>query len=237
MTPELLFKVGQRPVDDIIETQKAYYRARAAEYDQWWLRQGRYALSPDNHAQWDREKQALFDTFDSLGSVEYAVELACGTGNWTKRLVNVAKQVTALDASTEMLAITRAKVDDASVVYQQVDLFEWEPQQQYDLLVACFWLSHVPTEHLTSHLSLMRRAVKPNGRLFLVDAQPYFRNEHTYRNVEQEAYEQRRQINDGREFVILKRYFTQAELVDLLQAAGFNAEVHLTPKFFWMATA
>jgi len=42
-------------VDDLTRTladQRAYYAARAAEYDEWFNRQGRYDYGPDLNARW-----------------------------------------------------------------------------------------------------------------------------------------------------------------------------------------
>ncbi|MCH7945222.1 MAG: class I SAM-dependent methyltransferase, partial [Armatimonadetes bacterium] len=36
----------------IVETQIDYYRARAAEYDEWFFREGRYELAPETKAKW-----------------------------------------------------------------------------------------------------------------------------------------------------------------------------------------
>src|SRR5205085_2163622 len=38
--------------DALLAEQKRYYRERAAEYDDWWFRRGRYALEPDAAARW-----------------------------------------------------------------------------------------------------------------------------------------------------------------------------------------
>lgn len=220
---------------NFLDEQKAYYRARAAEYDQWWLRQGRYDQGQVFLSQWQAEQRQLFATFDQLGPVQHALELACGTGNWTERLVQIAEKVTALDASEEMIAINRAKVDSPRVSYRQVDLFEWGPDHQYDLLVAGFWLSHIPPDHLMPHLRMLRRALKPDGRLFLVDGQRYTTQQDLDQDVNSERYLQKRVLNDGSEYVILKRYYAQAELQDVLHEAGLPAEVIFTPTFFWMA--
>jgi demethylmenaquinone methyltransferase/2-methoxy-6-polyprenyl-1,4-benzoquinol methylase len=39
----------------ILANQIEYYRARAGEYDQWFLRQGRYDRGPSDNADWFRE--------------------------------------------------------------------------------------------------------------------------------------------------------------------------------------
>ena len=41
--------------DPLLQEQVAYYRARAAEYDEWWYRTGRYDRGPEHRAAWQRE--------------------------------------------------------------------------------------------------------------------------------------------------------------------------------------
>ena len=40
---------------NILKDQIDYYRARAAEYDQWWYRTGRYDRGPEFNARWHAE--------------------------------------------------------------------------------------------------------------------------------------------------------------------------------------
>jgi demethylmenaquinone methyltransferase/2-methoxy-6-polyprenyl-1,4-benzoquinol methylase len=40
--------------DDLLEEQRAFYRARAPEYDQWWQRRGRYDRGRDD-GEWERQ--------------------------------------------------------------------------------------------------------------------------------------------------------------------------------------
>ena len=87
----------------------------------------------------------------ALPHVEQVLELACGTGIWTQELVKVATQVTAVDASAEVIEINREKVKNLTpgqVEYVQADLFAWETEREYDLVFFSFWLSHVPPEQL-----------------------------------------------------------------------------------------
>jgi hypothetical protein len=37
---------------DALAEQIEYYRQRADEYDEWWFRQGRYAMEPAEQARW-----------------------------------------------------------------------------------------------------------------------------------------------------------------------------------------
>ena len=72
-------------VQALVAGQVAYYRARAPDYDVY--------LGKD----WDRCIEELPITGDVL-------ELACGSGHWTRLLAARARSVTAIDAAPEMLA-------------------------------------------------------------------------------------------------------------------------------------
>src|SRR4029079_15409653 len=82
-----------------------YYRARAAEYDEWFYRQGRYDRGQESNERWHREAAEVFAAFDELHVTGDVLELAPGTGIWTERIVQTARAVTAIDASEEMVAI------------------------------------------------------------------------------------------------------------------------------------
>jgi ubiquinone/menaquinone biosynthesis C-methylase UbiE len=78
------------------------------------------------------------------------LELACGPGTWTGRLLRHATDVTAVDASSEMLGIVAARIGGERVRFVQADLFTWMPDCRYDVVFIGFWLSHVPLERFES---------------------------------------------------------------------------------------
>src|SRR6476620_8472284 len=92
----------------VLREQLDYYRERAAEYDQWWLRQGRYDRGPALNAQWFAEAAAVSSALSAFRPAGRVLELACGTGIWTAQLLPFASHLTALDGSPEMLAINAA---------------------------------------------------------------------------------------------------------------------------------
>jgi SAM-dependent methyltransferase len=193
-------------VSELLDEQRRYYAARAPEYDDWWYRRGRYALDPDAKARWDADvaevEQALARVVG--GSV---LELAAGTGIWTRHLVRGADRVVAVDANAETLALNTAAAE-----HVVADVFEWEPAEQFDLCFFGFWLSHVPDELLDDFWALVRRALRPGGRVFLVDSGAAADPVHT---IPSHSGVEIRRVAEGREFQIVKRYRTPDELPGL----------------------
>jgi SAM-dependent methyltransferase len=95
--------------DHLIQQQIEYYRARAGEYDEWFLRKGRYDRGADSNRQWFVEIARLRSALRSFDPAGHVLELACGTGLWTQQLVRYADRVTAVDASPEVLELNRAR--------------------------------------------------------------------------------------------------------------------------------
>ena len=50
----------------LLAEQVAYYRARAGEYDEWWLRTGRYDRGAALNAQWLAETDAVEAALDAF---------------------------------------------------------------------------------------------------------------------------------------------------------------------------
>ncbi len=152
------------------QEQIAYYRARAEEYDEWWLRKGRYDRGAAQKVQWTTDiaqvEQALTE-FKPSGDV---LELAGGTGLWTQRLAPFADTLTVVDAAPETLTINKARPENASVQYVTADLFDWQPTQQYDVVFFSFWLSHVPAERFEAFWNTVKRCLRPEGRVFFLDS-------------------------------------------------------------------
>jgi 2-polyprenyl-3-methyl-5-hydroxy-6-metoxy-1,4-benzoquinol methylase len=135
----------------LLAEQIAYYRALAAEYED-------HALDLPG----GEELLSALDAFQPEGDV---LEIACGPGFWTSRLLRHATTVTSLDAASEMLAIASARVDDERVRFIQADVFSWRPDRRYDVVFFGFWLSHVPAERFESFWSLIRDCVAPHVRV------------------------------------------------------------------------
>ena len=52
--------------DTVLSEQLDYYRARALEYDKWWLREGRFDRGPEANARWFAETTELERVLERL---------------------------------------------------------------------------------------------------------------------------------------------------------------------------
>jgi demethylmenaquinone methyltransferase/2-methoxy-6-polyprenyl-1,4-benzoquinol methylase len=216
-----------------LRQQLDYYRARAPEYDQWWLRQGRYDRGPVLNTQWFADAAVVSSALSEFRAAGRVLEFACGTGIWSEQLLPFASHLTALDGSPEMLAINAARLRSSLVRYVEADLFQWQPTEQFDTVFFGFWLSHVPPERFAAFWQLVRSCLAPGGRVFFVDS----RREPTstavdHRLPEPEATVLRRRLNDGREFQIYKIFYDPTDLTERLRELGWHFDIRPTNHYF-----
>lgn len=213
--------------------QRAYYGARAAEYDAWWLRQGRYDRGPEANAAWHTEGKEVARALAEFRPAGHVLELACGTGIWTEKLVTTADRVTAVDASSEMLALNAQRVGRTQVRHVQTDIFQWQPDAQFDAIFFGFWLSHVPPKLFETFWQLLASVLKPKGRVFLVDSR--YEPSSTARDhslPEPGGVTQLRRLDDGREFRVYKIFYEPAELTARLARLGWEFHFRETAHYF-----
>ena len=130
------------------------------------------------------------------------------------------------------------KLKASNVTYKEADLFQWEPDQQYDLVFFSFWLSHVPGDQLDAFLAKVARATRPGGQLFIVDSRrSQSSTAHDHASYEDDNPRHVRKLNDGREFEIYKIFYEPDGLRVKLAEHGFTAEVQTTENYLIFAHA
>ncbi len=217
----------------LLAEQIDYYRARASEYDEWWLRQGRYDHGPAQNAQWFAEAAEVERAVAAAPIQGDVLELAAGTGLWSERLRPRVRTLTCVDASPEALGMNRARLQDPRVRYVRADLFDWQPGRDYDAVFFSFWLSHVPESRFEAFWALVRRALRPGGAAFLVDsryAQTSTAVDHRLGDPADTTRERR--LNDGRTFHVVKVFHERAALTRRLAALGWSASLEETAVHF-----
>ena len=218
---------------DLLQSQLEYYRARAEEYDEWFLRKGRYDRGATLNQQWFFEVEEVRRWLVEQGELGDVLELAAGTGLWTERLLSQSRSIHGVDAAPEVLDINRARVraHAGRISYELADLFQWRPGRRFDTVFFGFWLSHVPDSRFDGFWQLVADALKPAGRAVLVDslADP---SSTATDHVLEASGEVTRRLNDGREFRIVKKFWEPEPLTQALQLRGWKPALRRTAHYF-----
>jgi ubiquinone/menaquinone biosynthesis C-methylase UbiE len=221
-------------VDDDL---REYYAARANEYDDWYLRRGRYSHGPESDAAWRSELDQAERWLEGLPIRGEIVELAAGTGWWSVALARNGA-VSLYDVNAAPLEIARQRLASHGLQADIAVRDVWsEPDRRVDALFMGFWLSHVPRTRLAEFLSICRCWLKPGGLLAFVDSQLDPQSSANDHPTPADDLSTRR-LNDGSEYTIPKIYWTPAELTPALTATGFeDINVEETARFFILGSA
>lgn len=211
---------------DLLDDQVRYYGARAFEYDATTTPAG------DPFAPHGDATRAALRAFEPTGDV---LELAAGTGQWTRILAEYATTLTAIDASHEMLDVNRAKVADPAVRYLVADLFAWEPPQAYDVVFSGNILSHVPLALFSRFWDLVARGLRPDGRVFFADEADH--GIWNARWIDRPGGVVQRTLTDGSQHRAVKVLWHPDDLAARLGELGWDASVHPEGPFYWGTVA
>ncbi len=191
----------------------------------------------------------LTEALDAFRPAGRVLELACGPGVWTGQLLRYATDVTAVDASPEMLALAAARIGSDRVRFIQADLFAWHPDRRYDVVFMGFWLSHVPAERFEPFWSLVADCLEPAGRVFFADdgyrtpdelvegpSSSTIRRQIPDRTCQQISDGPHRQGHTGTAYRLVKVPHRPADLETQLRQLGWDITVTTTAgPFYWGA--
>lgn len=216
---------------------RPYYAARAPEYDDWYLRRGRFERGPVHDAAWNAELDAAGRWLDGLPIRGEIVDLAAGTGWWSTLLAGKG-ELSLYDANPEPLERARERLIAHGLRAHLHVRDAWAPaDRQVDAVLTGFWLSHVPRPRLAEFLDVVRGWLRPGGRFAFIDSLQDPQSSASDHPTPTDDISVRR-LDDGREFTIVKVYYTPAELESALRGAGFRAiETTTTGRFFLLGTA
>jgi SAM-dependent methyltransferase len=222
---------------DAADDMVAYYEARAPEYDDWYLRRGRYARGPIHDAAWNAELDAAGRWLDALPIHGEIVELAAGTGWWSPLLASKG-ELSLYDAASAPLDRARDRLMAHGLRAHLHIRDAWaEPDRAVDAVYTGFWLSHVPRDQLDAFLGVVHRWLKPGGIFAFIDSR--FDPQSSAVDHPTPADDRSvRRLDDGREFTIVKVYYEPDELERALTRAGFERpDVTTTGRFFVTGSA
>jgi ubiquinone/menaquinone biosynthesis C-methylase UbiE len=121
------------------------------------------------------ERSALLGLLDE----EWVVgDLGCGTGVLTEALAPFVRRVVAVDASRAMLAAARKRLAEAPNVELRLGELEALPADDGELDAAVLFLVLHYVVDPARAFAEVRRALRPGGRLLVVDMAPHEREEY-----------------------------------------------------------
>ena len=173
---------------------KAYYEARAPEYDDWWLGTGLFVER--ERPGWDEEREALVETISALPPAR-TLDVACGTGFLTRHLPG---DITGLDQSSAMLELASARVPHAAFVQSDALRLPFQ-DRAFERVFTSHFYGHLEDPERSRFLTEARR-IAPE--LVVVDS--------ALREDVEPAEPQERILNDGSRWHVFKRYFEPAGL-------------------------
>lgn len=225
------------PDRDPDREMREYYAARTPEYDDWYLRRGRYSRGPARDLAWHAELDQATAWLDRVPFSGEVVELAAGTGWWSPLLAQKG-ELSLYDINPGPLELARERLVAHHLRAHLHVRDAWAaPDRQVDGVFCGFWLSHVPDERLDEFLGLVRRWLRPGGVVAFIDSRPDPESGAVdHEPVDADGFAVRR-LADGREFRMVKIHRTAAALVGALERAGFpGARVDSTSRFFLMGS-
>ena len=217
--------------NDVNSSMLEYYGQRAPEFDDVYLGGGPASISdPEAY----RHEVDVLSNIIRLTCSGKLIDVACGTAFWLPHYAAQCSSITLFDQSGEMLrhaqarATTTGVTDDTTII--SGDALDHDfGQDQFDTAIVAFLISHFTAEQEGRFFRAMRRALKPGGRIVILDS---VWNDARAQTREKEG-PQKRTLADGREFTIYKKYFNKSDISEMqsIHKIGFTLE-HFGKVFF-----
>jgi len=203
-----------------------YYRERAAEYDAVYAKPER-----------QQDLARLHGLLSPLVAGQRVLEIAAGTGYWTRVLSGSAAAITATDLNAETLERARARqYGGAAVTFRLADAYALDQVPgEFDTAFVGFFWSHVLRGDLPRFVAGLGARMGPGARLIVLDNSCVpGSNLPISRTTEAGDTYQRRTLNDGRSFEILKNFPDRGQFT--ADVADVAADVRWTQlRYYWLA--
>ncbi len=210
------------------ENMEQYYRERAPEYEQIYYRD-----NPERRQEIDDQAGQL----RKLVAGKKVLELASGTGYWTRVMSETAESILASDLSAEMLKEAEAKKYNCPVSMIAADMFTHAfDENAFDVVALGFWFSHQPKQSYDALFDVLCKPLKQMGCIWMIDNNPPAEGPvmHSVGEDDHGNNFKKRYLDDGTEYVILKNYFEQAELESAF-GNRFRIESLIHKTYYWSA--
>lgn len=146
-----------------------------------------------------------------------ALDAACGTGRHTRHLVALGHAVTGVDITTEMLAVAKANVPEATFDEGDLTALPYD-DDTFDVIVSGLAIAHVADLHRA--IRELGRVLAPGGHLVLSALHPFQTLLGWHAPFDA--------ADGGRRFV-REHPHTHADYLDAFRAAGLTLEACVEP--------
>lgn len=203
----------------------AYYEARASEYE-------RIYDKPERQG----DLAQLRATLPKLFVGKRVLEVACGTGYWTRLIAPQASAVVAVDAAPATMRIAAGRVPPDKVRFVHGDAYALPSGcGPFDAAFAGFWFSHVPRARQRAFLQGLGAVLAPGATVVLLDNR-YVVGSSTpiaETDAQGDSY-QSRALGDGTTHRVLKNFPSEQQLHAVLEGLGERLE-WTELEYYWLA--
>lgn len=162
------------------------------------------------------------------------LEVACGTGYWTKHIAQSASSILGVDQSSETLGIARGK-NIPRTRFLQDDAYNLEKVSgNFSAGFAGFWWSHIPKKQLCYFLKIFHSKLDPGARVIFIDNN-YVKGSSSpiTRTDEHGNTYQTRILEDNSSHEIIKNFPDELELRQTI--ATFSTDIEIIQlQYYWL---
>jgi len=219
-----------------------YYQRRAHEYDKVYAK-------PERQTDLEQLATLVGEAFVD----EDVLEVAAGTGYWTRFYVDTARSVRATDINDEVLDVARARRQwPDSTTFEVANAFELnlrsvdgtvagsavppDPSEPTAAFAGFFW-SHLLLDQADPFLTHLVECLAPESKIVFIDNRYVEGSNHPITETDSSGntYQQRK-LDDGTSWRVLKNFPTPAQIQDQLSQFCTNVSV-VELDYFWIAQA
>jgi 2-polyprenyl-3-methyl-5-hydroxy-6-metoxy-1,4-benzoquinol methylase len=207
----------------ILNNINEYYNKRANEYEQIYHRD-----DPVRQSELSKIKNLVRNSFRNKS----VLEIACGTGYWTEAAVKTTINITAVDYSTKMLEVAKAKNIKANLVIDDAYSLD-NVNGNFNAGLANFWFSHIPKSKIKSFLFTFHKKLQPRSVIIMADNiyDREFGGEFIEKTNDENTYKNR-MLKDGTSYHIIKNYYNEEDLNTIFKMYSSEIKIHFG-KFYW----
>lgn len=208
---------------------REYYNQRAQEFESIYYR---------NDPVRQKEQAAIASTMKQVLTGRSVLEIACGTGFWTGIASQTAQHIVAIDTSTEMLQIACSKSIPANKVqFQHADAYALHTVAgSFDGGLANFWFSHIPKKRINEFLFGFHKRIGKGASVFMADnVYVHDVGGELVSQPDSEDTFKMRALSNGSKHKVLKNYYTEYQIQQILAPFTFNLNIHMGSYFWWVS--